>query len=730
MLEIGHVSEEEIGVWIQESFGFIPYSEELKELINKLLEDEEIERFGEGEIRLSQDAQLKYGAIETKLKDREKMRFENFSSFILENSEDLPSSKLKLLWSTFIEYLYNNFYDYGEEALKRLHPHIFYDKTFDKEEDYMQTAAAKLDNKELIRVFKLAVEQFPDFASSDDLDFLSDLTQKTLSFASLGMDPKLAEISVDLSLIDWVLYLDTNVLYSLLNLHSHPENEACKALIKLINDNKEHLKISLRYSELTKKELNAKRADFDLLDDKLTDSGIRAVLKSEDLDDFSREFYQNLLENREGTIHPAEVIDLSSNLLDRDEIAISRNAKRVENIGENYIRTHIQDYQSYITKKNLRKEEFCNDKKIRFFPIFKSDKQITHDITLRELLLNLRSSIKREKTIVSFNSLKYFGVTLDGLLRDYDTKMTKDYDDERSFPVFFRPSYLLSKLVKVLPIVTDDYKKAFIKAVTSKGFNKDVRKSHDILRVVNYLKSQGIDDEQVVYNMITEDIFLEKYKERRKASDFNEQEFFESELNRELKAREHELEQTKNDLKDQKIKTMEASDSKAELEGKKESLEVELELYSKAIKKLNLDLAIAQKAATTIVNQSQIDFEGADARLAISDTQQKLKIQIQGEIDAFKKRKFSKWRKVIWWNLLWVIPIISGGIWVILYPDTIFDAEMDSTSIRVILGLLTLSVGGIFVYLIKSRYFDEGNKQKKMENIKPPKELLEKLENL
>jgi hypothetical protein len=77
----------------------------------------------------------------------------------------------------------------------------------------------------------------------------------------LGIDPKLASNNLENSLVDWILYLDTNVLYSLLNLHANPENEACKALIHLIKENKKHIKIVLRYSELTKKELNAKKDD-------------------------------------------------------------------------------------------------------------------------------------------------------------------------------------------------------------------------------------------------------------------------------------------------------------------------------------------------------------------------------------------------------------------------------------------------------------------------------------
>src|SRR5690606_4427267 len=134
------------------------------------------------------------------------------------------------------------------------------------------------------------------------------------------------------------------------------------------------------------------------------------------------------------------------------------------------------------------------------------------------------------------------------LLVQFDKSQLEDHNDVNSFPVFFKPSFLLNKLVRVLPIQTSDYKKAFIKAVTSKGFHKDSSKSRDVLKIVNYLKSQGIDDERVVYNIISQDIFLEKYHKESQNEDFNQGEFIESELNREFKLFQEQLENTRKEL--------------------------------------------------------------------------------------------------------------------------------------------------------------------------------------
>ena len=350
------IKEKELSDWIHELFGFIPYKDEVSQIVQNLIKTSDILRINDHSIRLSEDTLFKISEAETKLKDRDRQRFENFAAFIKDQSFEISLNEQKLLWATFIEYLYNHFFDYGEEALKRLHPHTRYEKTFENEDDYHRIAYNKLNNELLCSIFKIAVEKFPDYASTDDIEFLNDLAQKTLSFASLGIDPKIADQSIDLSRVEWILYLDTNVLYSILNLHKHPENEACKALVSLINENKEHLNISLRYSEMTKKELNNKHRDFNLLDEKLTDSSIKALLKSDKLDDFSNQFYQNLLENRESTIHPSKVIELSPNLLRKDKIEIARNSKRIKEIGEDFLNTRVQDYHIFISEKNRIKE--------------------------------------------------------------------------------------------------------------------------------------------------------------------------------------------------------------------------------------------------------------------------------------------------------------------------------------------------------------------------------------
>lgn len=730
--ELGEIEKKNLNSYIEEHFGFKPYKEEINFLLQKLQEKSKIEIVKE-KIKVTDEQKREFRAAEITLRDKDKARFNNFKNFVSdEGFENLDTKDVKNLWDTFIEYLYNNFFDYGEEALKRLHPNISYNKIFEKEDDYLQVAFKKLKSKKLNTIFKLAVDKFADYASQDDIDFLNDLAQKTLSFTSLGIDPKLSETALDISLVDWVLYLDTNVLYSILNLHFHPENEATKALITLINENKEYLNVVLRYSELTKKELRAKKDDFNLLDEKLTDSGIRAAINSEKIDEFSKQYYQSLLEDRESTLHPSKIVEISPSILINSQIDIARNSKRVEHLGEDYLNEKIQEYRRYIDQKNDYKQDFLKSKGITFHPIFKSDKQITHDITLRELILDLRLSVKKKTKIkeLDFNSVKYFGLTLDSLLIDYDSYQIQRFEDERSFPVFFKPSFLLNRLVRILPIQTKDYKKAFLKAVTSKGFNKDAKKSRDVLKIINYLKSQGIDDEKVIYNLISKDLFIENYSKIDSDNRKEIEEFFESELNKQFKKREKELESTKDKLERRESEAQTATERTKNLESKKTVLESDLEVYKNALIKLRSDVRKLEKATTNSQNQVAFNFEAEDSKRQLeesnqqlSKTQLELLNQYQNQARTFKNTELKKWQNKTWWNLLWVIPFTVLCLSAIIYPNSYFESETDNTTIRAVLGFLLLVIDGIFINLIKLRFWDENNKSKKKDNIEIPSDL-------
>ena len=121
------VKIEELNTAIHELYGFEPYKDEINQLIKNLIENRKIEKNQNKEYSLPEDEKLKFQKSDLALRDKEKARFQNFKNFITDNlGANIEVPKIKLIWATFVEYIYNNFYEFGEEALKILHPHIQY----------------------------------------------------------------------------------------------------------------------------------------------------------------------------------------------------------------------------------------------------------------------------------------------------------------------------------------------------------------------------------------------------------------------------------------------------------------------------------------------------------------------------------------------------------------------------------------------------------------------------
>jgi hypothetical protein len=718
------------------------YDVEFNAILKKLNEAEEIHI--EKELySLLQDEKRKLIEIAAKLKSGEVIRFQNFKSFIDgESTIKFGDEEIKLLWNTLKDYLYGCFYQYGVKAIEYLHPQYAKPDSVNLNHgEVFNDAVKKLGKKELTNVFKISVDKFPDYATKEDLDFIDEIGQKTLAFASLGLSPEQAKEDLDSELIDWTLYLDTNFLFSVLDLHSNVENEACKELLKLVILNKDIIKIKFRYSELTLKELRHKKTDFASLDESLTNSAIRAILKSDELDDFARKYYCELLKNRDETIHPTKIIDLAEITLPKEGIEISRNQKQTESLNQEYIDIRIVEYQRYINEINEVRSDFSKKNHTNFRQYYRSDSQITHDIVLREIILSSRRLFKKDE-IKTFNEVKYFGLTIDDLLIKFDGRQNISSGIYK-YPTFFKPSYLLNKLVKLLPIKTPNYKKAFIKAVSSIGFYKEPQKSNDIIKVASYLKKYGIDNENVLLNLISEKLFMEKFHQESSNPDFNSEVFFESELNKILALKEKEV----TDSKIQLTKLVEISqyekEEKEKLKIQKENKEKEIILFNTAVKQLQGQVKKLQEKATVNVIEPKINFDVADMQAKLNIVQSQLESEkrrnslLENEKRTSLRNKFIK-RKVFFWRLksfIWILllPLSFLLLYCFLKDSQYFpaipkekniDSFLSTNLARGILVVTTIIYQAIFITIFTSKYL-QTNKCKYLEQLNIPENLKE-----
>lgn len=701
---------------ISDIYGFVPYEAELNEVLDSLISRDRL-LSENGFLSLSEGEIARFNQLDIELRDSEKVRFSNFSQFLVSEIEaGLENREIKLLWQAFRNYLYNSFYEFGEEAITILNPYL-QSKSGANTDDILNVSLLELKEPKLKKVFKSLINKFPDYISENELNFLNDLAQKTISFASLGFEPGMLEDASDKGIISWVLFLDTNVLYSLLNLHSHPESNACKELIKLINDNVSNIDVKLRYSTITHQELLRKRGEFKHLSDNLSNSSIKGILKSEYIDDFSRQYYEGLLLRRESTIHPSQVIELSQEILKKQSIEISQDSKRIDQLGESYLGVKIQEYLNYITTLNeFRKEAYEKKGIAEDRQVFKhkSDSQATHDIVLREVIKHKRFEVVKDAEHITFNAVRYYVVTLDDVLIKYDTRELTGQIHEKSFPVFFKPSFLLNRLVKLLPIKTDNYKRAFIKAITARGFNKDIRKSHNIIRLVNYLKGLGIDNEDLVYSVISKDLFVKKFSEFQDEKDSKA--FVESEVNRIFDETLDELEKAKEQLESNiqeqirmRSKAQELIEARGLAEEKKKEVESSLKIYTDALAKLKKRIEILEKDRVDKPESKQglIDF-AEPLRKENEILQNRLRKIEENKANEYRDKKVRRWKRGS--TVLFASSVMLSVLSIYFLPS-----HLDILKV-----VLTILFNGFSAPIFILRHFNESNIKSYREGIRLP----------
>lgn len=678
------------------------YEVELKESLTRLSKNGSITD-EESNIYLSSDVNDKIHKEDREQLIKDEKVFKNFREFLigelgLNNIKDV---EILRLWSIYKKYLYLSFYNYGINAYKAFSGN----PTGDNSNVIFEEAIKEVGDSKLIKVLKVIIDKYSDYASEEAINFVDEIGQKMISFSSLGLSENDISLSFDKELIDWILYLDTNFLYSILDLHINKETEASKELLKLFLVNKSHIKLAFRFTELTAIELRHKKNDFSTLDDSLTDSAIRALLKSEELDNFSRKYFSSLLENRESTIHPSEVVDLAEYTLPKKGIEISRTKRIVESIGEEYLETRIQEYHQFIERQNEIRREFAKNNNSLPREVFKSNSQIEHDITLRQIILRYRTQIKKKK-IETFNDAKYFGVTLDSQLIKYDGEQVQKNSDIKH-PVFFKPSFLLNKLVKILPVKTENYKTAFIKAVSSRGFNKDSGKSNDIIRFAAYFRKEGIDSEDILLNLVNDKLFLERFKKESQKEGFNSSEFIENKVNEmyeEVSGKLKESENKKESLSDENTKNLEIGMKLSyDLNSTKEELKL-LQKSLKAIKK--------EKRKTVNVVQTTIGFDDTNNGLVKSNLEKDKIIEQyqQEETEREVEEEFKILRKsfilgfalysIFYLIILAVIIYSFNGFKMIEAFNSISNIYDSNLSYRIVFYLLT----GVYSFYFIRKY--------------------------
>lgn len=518
------LSFDDIKDLIRDDIGFVPIELELRNCLDNSVsskqltsKDDKYDLSDESRKRVSLSL-AEENAIETK-------RYTNFRQqcpSIIDVS--LSDEEVQKLWKVYNEYLIKCFLEFGKKATEIFLPNSRINDL--RANGFLGDALAQFDSDRLKEGFREIAQEYPDKLIPDEIRYLDSLATRAEKVFSLGLQKEELEKIQNLTFKDVVIFADTNVLYQVLGLSDHAEDEAVQQIVSIARN--KSIDIRITCLGRTMKELNTAKEDLErrIPKQNLNPSHIRALLKSPELDNFSRKYYEQKLRDSE-TPHPSvRVSHAIENLRSKGiEVYRAKFPSLDEDEDNKHLNAQVTEYNDWVTRRNeQRRQVGLNDMR------YKSDKQIEHDVYLREAMVLLRKKVRVE------HEVKYICLTLDRRLVDFD-----QYESRQSMagqfdpvsPLFMAPSVFMSKIRPFLPIQTDDYSKAFVKALTcATADTGDSHRSEMLQRSFSYFLKQGIDDEGAIGNIIKRDLFIHDFEEQENIG--QAEDFIKSEVNTEI----------------------------------------------------------------------------------------------------------------------------------------------------------------------------------------------------
>ncbi|MBN8700771.1 MAG: hypothetical protein J0L54_14280 [Chitinophagales bacterium] len=586
---------------IKELFHLEPIKYEVEKCLQILAESNQILVIGDT-FKLSDNTIAQIYTNIVRSKDNRDKRFESFERNTLNIlEENLGKEIIHKLWEFYNEYLLESFLLFGRKAIDIFLP--YKKDILPQNDNLIEQFREKLGSDYLYAIFKRIIVEYPERMSEAELRHLNGLASRAEKFYSLGIEKHEYEKINELQIKNLIVIADTNVLYTDLNLHIHQEKSAISEIVRLAKD--KIIDFRIVYLPRTYKELQkAKKPLENLISrEKFKESQIRAMIASNNLDALAKQYYENLLRNSDFP-HPADNITYASTILNQHGIQLYnyKFAKLEED--QEYFDKKVSEYYDYQRYYNNLYE--AKGSSVR---LVKDDFKIEHDVYLREVIKILKERFSKD-------FLKYICLTTDRSLIYFDQYLLRKEGQgmhEVINPNFMMPSLFIKKIRPFIPIITNNYRKAFISSLTAPTVHKESEseKERTILtqKSLTYFKNLGIDDEDVICSIIKKELFLEELS--RHEEDNSVDEFIKSEISKEIQDLKHQRDSLENEITNQKKFTEEAllkeKSAKVQIAKEKDSILLEKkieinDLINKIIEKESIEDHLQK------LNQEQAKF--------------------------------------------------------------------------------------------------------------------------
>jgi len=629
--------------FINDNFHLTPITYEVNECINDLIGAQEIEVIDQKYILTPESQENIHNSLIRGQGDSQK-RFQSFCSilnYIIPQA--LSEEEIKILWDVFNEYLLECFMVFGKKAIDIFLPY----KTdeLSQDDEILDAAYKKLPHNSLIIIFKRIIVEYPNRLNEPELRYLTSLAARAEKFYSLGIEREDYEKIKNLEIKNLVILVDTNILYSILDLNIHPENAAIFELIRVAKE--KHVDLRIVYLPKTYQELQKVRT---YLESSIPKNGfkpahMRALLHSDKLDQFSKKYYENKLTNS-STPHPSDKVYYAMDLFKGMGIEIYNNKfDELEDEEQKHLNTKIAEYMDFQHFYN----NLCDEKGYEFH-LNKDDKKIEHDVFLREAIKILKVKYSEE------SELNFICLTLDRSLIHFDhySLRNETYGAHSVInPNFILPSIFIKKIRAFIPISTNDYRKAFITSLTAPNFEKENDKETVLVqKSMTYFKNLGIEDEEIILSCIKRELFLENFAMHEKAN--TGEEFIQTEIANEIDRIKQEKDKLENELIEQaqitsqiiKEKDEELINERKTLE---EIIESEKDKAAKIIKQKEDENNKISQEKNIIVQELESSVAGKESVIGSLEIRIKQieEFADKKEKEALKQKKIDDWDKLM-----------------------------------------------------------------------------------
>lgn len=625
--------------FIQENFHLDPIKYEIQETIDLLVSEGEV-CTKDKKYCLDDKAYTKIHSIVLKGQGESGKRYDTFKHIVKDIFDGaVTEEEIKTLWSVFNEYLMECFMVFGRKAIDIFLP--YKQDELNEDDDIFKDSYQKLKEEKLITIFKQLVIEYPERLTESELRYLTGLATRAERFYSLGIEKEEYYKIKNLQVKDLVVLVDTNILYSVLNLRVHQENAAIFELIRIAKEKQVDLR--LVYLPKTYTELQKVKSYLDRIISKenFRVPHIKALIASEKLDSFARKFYENKLKNSD-LPHPSEKVNYASDYFKGQGIIIYNNRFPQLEDDSDFINKKVVEYLDFQKYYN----DLCDEKGYDFH-LNKDDKKIEHDIFLREAVKILKSKFSDE------NELRFICLTLDRSLIHFDHYSLRN--DNRGMhkvinPNFIQPSQFIKKIRPFIPISTNNYRKAFISSLTAPNFEKDDDKGTILIqKTMTYFKNLGIEDEEVILNCIKRELFLEEFIKHEK--DNTTEEFIKTEIAKEIDRIKEENEKLENEIINQE------KEAKKSIEIKEKEKEAIIKDKEKLVTNLTTEKSQTEQTNTELIQ-----------RLEKLENEKKLESQYFSDKEKWQNRKELQLLKD--WDELpkrkWYLPLFVISVFIVL----------------------------------------------------------------